>query len=152
MQNHVLTSAPPSRHLFPPVRFLVCALACLNFRLFVCLLGCLLCCLNVCFPVPQNLLKSPCLSTCLSTRLSPNLSPCLSPLPVSLIVFLSASLSVSVPDPKSLPKSPKGLPAWMSHLDQCWFHRCDYFLGKTEVASIILPLAREWEAYVSQML
>ena len=96
----------------------------------------------------KNLLKSP----CLSPGLSPSLFPSLSPLSVSLIVFLSVSLSVSVPDPKSLPKSPKGLPAWMSQLDQFCFHRYDYFLGKTKVASIILPLVREWGPCVSQML
>ena len=92
----------------------------------------------------NNLLKSPCLSPGLSLRLFPSLSPHVS----FSFVFLSVSLSVSIPDPKSLPKSPKSLPAWMPRLGQFWFHGCDYFRGKSEVASISVPLAREWEACV----
>ena len=99
----------------------------------------------------KNLSKSPCISPDPSPGQSPSLFPSLSPLSVSLIVFLSVSLSVSVPDPKSLPKSPKS-PARMPRLGHFCFHRCDYFVGKSEVASIFVSLAREWEACVSQTL
>ena len=56
----LLISLLPFAPFFPPVRFLVYLLDCLNFRVLICLLGCLLSCLNVCLPVPENLLKSPC--------------------------------------------------------------------------------------------
>ena len=81
----------------------------------------------------KNLLKSPCLSPGLSLRLFPNLSP----LSVSLLSSCLSPCPSPFSDSKSLPKSPKSLAAWMPRLGQFWFHCCDYFLGKSEVASCL---------------